>query len=111
MAIVVVVAASVAPLAANAKSRTEIGYGMATCGAWTTDEDPNGRVRQTRAAWILGYLSRASYDHAGDMLDPVDAPAIEAWIDNYCKAHPLDRLSRAAEALEVELAARVANKK
>lgn len=95
-------ALSFAATPAAAEMRTQMGSGSLSCGAWLAG---SSNVPQL---WLLGYLSRATYDHPGDMLAPVDADGLKAWVDNYCRAHPLDNLSTAANVLEHELAARVA---
>lgn len=86
---------------AAAQTRALIG-GTETCGGLV--ESPNNM----RLAWVVGYLSRAAYAHPGDMLDPVDADAVKAWITNFCRTHPLEKLSLAASTLEYELANRQA---
>lgn len=88
------------------KHRTEIGPGGDSCGAWNTEK--NARLQSDRAHWVFGYISRAAYVHPGDMIAPVDGPAIHSWLDKYCAAHPLERISMAAWTLEQELAARSA---
>ncbi len=85
-------------IAAPAHAKEQIGDGGDSCGTWTTK--PTGAQK----AWVYGYLSRATFNYAGEILGPVDAGAIIGWIDNYCKAHPLERIASAAGALEIELA-------
>ena len=33
----------------------------------------------------------------------IDADAISAWMDNYCQAHPLDSIAKAADQFTLEL--------
>lgn len=85
-----------------AEVRLQMGPGLVGCGDWLQDGS------YLRLAWILGYLSRATFDHSGDMLYSVSSNSVKAWTDNYCRANPLNDLSDAAISLELELAARAA---
>ena len=76
-----------------------IGAGIDSCGRWTADRQP---VRGVSAAqdeqWVLGFLSAIGYATADGPLDGVDAQAVLAWVDNYCRANPLDHIMDAAHA-------------
>ena len=55
---------------------------------------------------MLGFVSGANWASPGDredFLKGLDAPALEVWIDNYCRAHPLERFSDSVDALVKEL--------
>jgi hypothetical protein len=60
-------------------------------------------------AWVMGYLTgvNTASTHRGDpdflLRTNIDGPAAWAWIDNYCRANPLDNLFNASQALELEL--------
>jgi hypothetical protein len=78
------------------------GLGVLSCGTWTD-------ARRDRQAfgyeqWVLGFLSGIGY--TGWMnynpLNGLDANAVLAWIDNFCQAHPLDRISTAASLFVFE---------
>ena len=84
------------------------GPGASNCGTWVEDRKTKGRASSYTEFWILGYLSRAGFDHPGDMIKDVDPDGMFVWVDNYCSAHPLDPIVQAVDQLEVELAARVA---
>jgi hypothetical protein len=77
---------------------TAIGRGTDSCGNWTVarhDLRASG-VEQ----WFLGFLSGVGFD-AVDGTDPlkrVDADAVWSWLDSYCQAHPLDRITKAGAA-------------
>lgn len=77
---------------------TAIGMGTDSCGTWTAarhDLHASG-VEQ----WFLGFLSGVGFD-AVDGTDPLrrlDAAAVWAWLDSYCQAHPLDRITGAGAA-------------
>ena len=106
----VVCVAPVCQDATGAEPKTVVGAGLVSCGAWTADTSNVG-LRNSRTAWVLGFISRAAFEHTGDILEPTDALAVMAWVDKYCRENPLDRLGRAAGALETELAARVDSQK
>lgn len=90
---------------AGAGSYSFIGQGGASCGTWIA-------VRRERAAsgfeqWILGFLSGvgAEGNVVGSQTNPlngIDADAVWAWMDNYCRDHPLGQIIEAAEAFVVE---------
>jgi hypothetical protein len=74
---------------------TAIGVGTSSCGSWTA-------YRRNREAfgfeqWILGFLSGAGFEGTDgtDPLNNTDADAVWAWMDNYCLAHPLDKIMNA----------------
>ena len=66
---------------------------------------PNGRCGSSMG---LGYISSANmYEpNTPDFIQGTDYNAIIAWMDNYCRAHPLDRIDIAALALVGELLAK-----
>jgi hypothetical protein len=61
-------------------------------------------------AWALGYLSGLNQALHGfkkaDMLQGVDAQALLSWLDNYCRANPLDNLGKALDGLTGDLVKR-----
>ncbi|MGA8195347.1 MAG: hypothetical protein WB902_18475 [Acetobacteraceae bacterium] len=77
---------------------TAIGKGTDSCGNWTAarHELQASGVEQ----WFLGFLSGVGFD-AVDGTDPLkrqDADGVWRWLDSYCQAHPLDRITRAGAA-------------
>jgi hypothetical protein len=77
--------------------------GTQSCGTWTAERRA-GRGWFSDSLWVLGFLSGVAYQGARDQredVDPlrgVDAAGVEAWLDNYCQAHPLKHLTEAADA-------------
>ena len=46
--------------------------------------------------WVAGFLSGMAVKQSGsDFLNGLDAEAVFGWLDNYCSAHPLERISNA----------------
>ena len=87
-------------LATPANAYREIGAGVTSCGAWTSDRrlGPGSPVAVADEQWVLGFLSAVPYASTQPM-DPlrgVDAEAVWGWFDNYCLAHPLDAIAGAA---------------
>jgi hypothetical protein len=86
-----------------ADNYTAAGLGAVSCGAWTAARRDRqaGDVEQ----WILGFLTGMADLAASvpvqskmDPLSGVDAEAVWAWVDNFCRAHPLEKVVRAGEA-------------
>jgi hypothetical protein len=76
------------------------GFGMRSCGTWTAVRHDGTALGHEQ--WILGFLSAVGYTNfLRDQMNPLegtDADGVWAWIDNYCQAHPLDRIINAADA-------------
>ncbi len=64
--------------------------------------DPQGR--------LLAMLQAKFGTRSGWVFDPPDAKKIEAWLANYCRDHPANRISQAAETLATELQERAKRK-
>ena len=84
-----------------------LGYGTRSCGTWLAAR----RDRQSTAyeQWIIGFMSgigAANTYLADGRFDPLartDAQGVWAWIDNFCRANTVDKLSRAGQLLSLEL--------
>ena len=84
---------------ARAQTHATSGQGTAACGFWTGSR--HHAVASNVEQWTLGFLSGVA-DAAHGRLDPLhktDDQAVWNWIDNYCKAHPLDLIANAAGKL------------
>ena len=75
------------------------GHGNLSCGRWTED---NKRGRDDSEVWVLGFVSGAAWA-SPEPQRQTDSDAMAAWIDQYCGAHPLDTIQRAASVLALEL--------
>jgi hypothetical protein len=95
--------------ATEAGAYLAIGSGIDSCGSWTANRPaytPGGLATQSfqnalqDQAWVLGFLSGIGFvaKNGADPLDGVDAEGVWAWIDNYCRAHPIEVLGQAAAA-------------
>ena len=93
----------VASVAAAADDQYVIlGAGGRPCGSWLELRSramPESIVLQS---WVLGYVTSVNANvltGTGDVSRGDSPDALFAWIDNYCAAHPLDSVARAAGAL------------
>jgi hypothetical protein len=54
--------------------------------------------------WVLGFVSGANiYDDSPEMLKQMDERAIFAWVDDYCRTHPVELVDDASFELTQEL--------
>jgi hypothetical protein len=93
---------------AKASDYAIAGGGLSLCGAWTTARRDGQAIGFEE--WIAGFLSGFG-DLAASVpipeMDPLrglNTQTVRAWVDNYCQAHPLERIVQAAEALARERA-------
>jgi hypothetical protein len=88
-------------------------FGRSDCGQWVNATQVQ---RQQRQAWLLGWLSgtnnaieartpqgQALPDYLGQ-LSSVDQAYL--FVDNYCRANPLNNVADAADQLMVDLIAK-----
>jgi hypothetical protein len=77
---------------------TTLGVGAnATCGKWLADRQSGSALYMDN--WALGYLSgAATFSQTLNPLGGLDSDAVLYWIDNYCQAHVLDKLTVALKA-------------
>ena len=97
------VAASFPALGANQTNQYVIfGAGSRPCGSWLqlrSQALPDSAVLQS---WVLGYVTSVNANLLSvnqDVTGGAQPDAVFTWIDNYCAAHPLDSLARAASAM------------
>jgi hypothetical protein len=85
---------------AEAQTFQLMGAGVQSCGTWTANRRlPDTTLYQIGIEWVLGFLSGAGYEGSGDPMRGLDVNAVADWIDNYCQAHPPEKIADAAEAL------------
>jgi hypothetical protein len=76
-------------------------FGSADCGTWTTNQ------AFVYHAWLMGFMSGKNNMWVGVPDDPLkgiqSGQQIILWMDNYCRAHPLDTVVDGANALWHEL--------
>jgi hypothetical protein len=84
-------------------------YGFsASCGTWSKERGAHSRAAVEYGDWLLGYLSgfASSGIYPVDVLKASDPEGAVAWVDGYCRSHPLDRLADAARAAMFAIANR-----
>ncbi len=75
-----------------------------SCADWMAQ---TRELHDNTFSWMLGFLSRATATR-GDFLHPAPSSAsLQAWLENYCRANPLEPIARATLALEDELVRRM----
>ncbi len=77
--------------------------GNLSCGAWPKYAAHDDLRKAVLLNWALGFLSRGAIANNADLLAEVDQASVSAWLDAYCAAHPLDKITTAASELEAEL--------
>ena len=86
-----------------------VGFGAVTggCGKWASAPE-DSVVDIGFLSWLVGFVSGvntlAVVTGRSDFLHGYDGYSLAPWAKNWCKAHPLDQVSSAAEALVAELA-------
>jgi hypothetical protein len=103
LAVVVLLCATLDSSLAKAPVKLLVPGSHPTCGTYTAERGA-GQGQQLQY-WVLGYLSAANVfgDQNGDLLSDLDGHAVWSWIDNYCRNHPLARLTEATDTLYREL--------
>ena len=79
-----------------------LGSGNRPCGDWTTERRGKTDRSYEFAQWVLGYVTAVNIyvlQHDDDVTKGTDNEDLLAWVDNYCGAHPLDKIEDAAEEL------------
>ena len=105
----------------SAQQRTTMGAGTLSCGQWLQNrslaEHPGNSQELVATyqmdAWLDGYLSGTNVNVPNwpDIFTSRPSSiAMYAWVDNYCRSNPLDRISAAANALLAELLSRAKGK-
>jgi hypothetical protein len=81
----------------------DYGQGNLSCGRWLTDRRSDQATSLSDISWVLGWLSAAGYYDARGALRDTDANAVDAWVDKYCREHPLNDIQDAAVSLGDQL--------
>jgi len=78
------------------------GQGVSSCGTWLAARGELPR-HLAQISWVLGWLSAAGHYSVTSDLRETDSDAVAAWVDKYCREHPLNDISDAAASLVDEL--------
>ena len=85
-----------------AQEQAVLGQGNVSCSSWLENHRSDDVQRSARTAWILGYITAFNQYGSKSERDVTEGKSTEemtAWIDNYCKQHPVDNVYRASAAL------------
>ncbi|MEM5382732.1 hypothetical protein VSR68_03890 [Paraburkholderia phymatum] len=77
-----------------------------SCGQWIARKNSSSD-KATSESWLLGYLSGLATGTRVDILRDTDYDSLMVWMDNYCNAHPLERVSGGAAQLYLDLQGRM----
>ena len=84
--------------------------GTPSCGTWAAArENPSDGGAAQYGKWVWGFESGLNWggrNARGDVLRGFDGEGVLAWVDQFCREHPLDDLVAAVVALDRELARR-----
>jgi hypothetical protein len=79
--------------------------GSSTCSSWPKAAKAEAAAKAVPLNWVLGFASSEA-DRADARLFPlIDPDKVDAWMGDYCQAHPSDTLPTAARTLVAELKA------
>jgi len=78
--------------------------GATSCGTWVAQTKEDGILISATRMWLIGYLSGRVMESGRDVMRGTDNPSFYLWVDNYCKANPLNDIADAGDALFSELA-------
>lgn len=86
-----------------------LGVGASSCGVWTADRQGHDVWSKAKAftdeAWVEGFLT--GYNNYGsgsnNVSSATDPDGVFAYIDNWCRQHPLRDIATASEALILKL--------
>lgn len=85
------------------------GIGQISCGRFIQERErragAHGPYDATFRQWLLGFITALNWmdPDRRDLLEGSDAEGAMLWVENYCRAKPLDTFLDAALALRQEL--------
>jgi hypothetical protein len=106
MIAVVLVMISLPNLPAVSRNIMVVGVGTNSCGNWTKERRTKSVTSFEYGQWVLGYVSAINshvLEHDAHVAKGIDNVGLLAWLDNYCKLHPLDTIDEAGSQLIIEV--------
>jgi hypothetical protein len=76
--------------------------GGRSCGQWENRAQDN-MARLAAEGWLMGFMSGLAIGSSKDVLADPDGASLVLWMDNYCKAHPLEKIGTGGVVLYFEL--------
>lgn len=93
---------SLATLSAEPDRPGIYGAGRASCGVWLAERGKSDHGQsELMISWVLGFMTAMEAD--GTTHASTDKPAVVAFLDMYCKEHPLEQFAVAAATLSISL--------
>ncbi|MBI3374025.1 MAG: hypothetical protein HY017_20055 [Betaproteobacteria bacterium] len=93
--------------ATHAQSVKVVGSGSLKCSDWMLEARDQGVGYFRTQDWMLGYLRGVSDASTTPLqVDPfatIDVVAMNAWLEAYCRANPLESIYRATGVLATEM--------
>jgi hypothetical protein len=82
-----------------------MGSGNISCGTWVDHRRHSAVLSLADEAWVQGFITayNAYVAPDGGVHASIDAGGVSGWVDNHCRAYPLDTLAMAAQYLVEEL--------
>jgi hypothetical protein len=77
--------------------------GSYSCGAWVQNRANGGVSAELTQGWLLGFMSGLATASRTDILKGRDPTSLYLWIDNYCRANPLQYTDDAGQMLYFEI--------
>ena len=87
----------------GARAAEIIGHGTYSCGEWISDHQRQNADALADDAWVAGYLSAFNVYYDNDPTALNDYGGRTAWMNDYCRSHPLDQIIDATNKLILEL--------
>ena len=87
---------------ASASGSIIYGSGTASCGKWVQERNKDSSAAVVYMSWVLGFVSAIDATEKWS-LKATDSAAMSVFIDNYCQANPLKKISEATVSLVIEL--------
>ncbi len=91
-----------APALAAGNQYVIFGAGSRPCGSWLQLRSQALPDSADLQSWVLGYVTSVNANILSvneDVTGGAAPDTLFTWVDNYCAAHPLDSLARAASAM------------
>ncbi len=93
--------------AALAQTVKVVGSGSLKCSEWMLEARNQGAGYLRTQEWMLGYLRGVSDASTTPLqVDPfasIDVVAMNAWLEAFCRANPLESIYRATGVLAAEM--------
>lgn len=80
--------------------------GVRSCGEWFSNKSSE-LLKSNQESWLLGYLSGLASVTRKDFITGTDNSTLFQWVDDFCRAKPIEDIDSAAN----EIARKLINRK